>query len=120
MQQRARSRGDRGSSFGYRKFTDGRGGLGLRQRVLGRAAMAAKLESLDQRMMFAAITWTGNAADGGKWETPGNWDLNRKPGFGDVVTIGAGATVVLSTGSERAQDIDGAGTLNVTTGGYIY
>ncbi len=41
------------------------------------------------------INFVGTAG-GGKWETPGNWDLNRVPNSTDTVGIDAGQTATIS------------------------
>src|SRR6185503_1545268 len=65
------------------------------------------LEHLEDRLVLAAINWTG-AADATSWQTPGNWDLIRVPAGGDDVIIPdvpGTSSVSYSTGSTSIRSI---------------
>jgi RHS repeat-associated protein len=81
------------------------------------------LESLEDRLLPAVITW-GNAA-GGDWDTPGNWIGGAVPGAGDTAVIPAlGSASTVTHSSANTDVVQGlstatnltlsAGTLNVT------
>lgn len=59
----------------------------LARAALGRAGCGARLDPLEPRSMFAAITWTGGG-DGQSWTNPANWSSNSVPTANDDVTIG--------------------------------
>ena len=59
-----------------------------------------QLECLEQRRLFAVVTWDGGG-DGVNWNDPKNWSGDMTPGDNDDVTIGAGATAVTLAGASE-------------------
>src|SRR6516162_3599219 len=55
------------------------------RRRFAMARVRPRLEVLEDRTLLSVITWTNPS--GGDWDTPGNWDLNRKPAASDDVVI---------------------------------
>ena len=73
-------------------FTGSRRATGRRSRRRG----VAQVESLEARMLLAAVTWDGGGGDT-NWQNQLNWDGDAIPTTADDVTIGsqyAGLTVV--------------------------
>ena len=64
-------------------------------------------------MMAADIAWTGAAATD-DWFAPGNWSGNSVPSEGDDVTIGSGASVLLSASTPALSSLSVSGTLTMT------
>ena len=63
----------------------------------------------------ADVTWTGaDATDSTDWFAPDNWSGAAVPAAGDSVTIGSGASVVLSASTPALASISVAGTLTFT------
>ena len=50
---------------------------------------------MEERTLLSSVVWTGNAHDN-NWDTPGNWNTDSLPGFGDDVTINTSADVAHS------------------------
>ncbi len=95
---------------GSRVFASGVGGVGTavsadpRPGVPG-GRVRPGLEALEPRWLLSTIRWIN--PNGGSWNVPGNWDLNRLPMAGDDVVIdlaGSGA-VTLSTGTVEIQSL---------------
>ncbi len=61
--------------------------------------------------------WTGEAGDS-SWSTPGDWSTGQVPNASDVVCIGAGTTVEVSSGSSVAGQLEDEGNL-VLSGGSL-
>jgi hypothetical protein len=67
----------------------------------GRRVAAARrnhrpaLESLEQRIALATLTWTG--ASGANWSTPGNWSTGVAPAAGDSLVFPAAAANLTNT-----------------------
>ncbi len=59
-------------------------------------------------------TWTGPAE--GSWATAGNWSTGKVPTSADVVCIGSGNTVNVTTGSQQAGLVQGEGSLAISGG----
>lgn len=77
-------------------------------------ACRAAIEPLEQRILLAAISWTGGS---GFWDDTSHWDLGRKPVFGDDVTIaGSGITVTVRNAGERANSLNSTANLAMETG----
>jgi fibronectin-binding autotransporter adhesin len=108
----------------------GRGGVAfLPDRV---RSVGAWLESLEGRMLLAAVSWDGGG-DGVNWTSAKNWSNNVVPGANDDVTIGAIYSVKVSSGltingslslaggllfAGGNQSISGFGAV-VMSGGYV-
>lgn len=78
-------------------------GSSRRVRVLSRSV--ARIETLESRRLFAAISFTGQG-DGSSWTDSANWNLQRVPLASDDVTIGVGNTIVISAADTFASSID--------------
>ncbi|MBX9624960.1 MAG: PKD domain-containing protein, partial [Gemmataceae bacterium] len=78
-----------------------------------------RAEELEDRSTPATITWTGGAGDL-KWETAGNWDLNRLPTSTDDAVIpdigaaGPSLTVTLDSGTPTVRSITAAENLTLS------
>ena len=63
----------------------------------------------------ADVTWTGaDATDPTDWFAPDNWSGAAVPAAGDSVTIGSGASVVLSNSTPALASVSVAGTMTFT------
>ncbi len=76
--------------------------------------MAATLCPATASAAECTTTWTGPAE--GTWQTAGNWSTGKVPGTEDVVCIGTGNTVSVTTGSQAAAAVQGSGDIKVTNG----
>ncbi|MHC4909388.1 MAG: hypothetical protein ACYTF9_06685, partial [Planctomycetota bacterium] len=95
----------------------GRAAVVSRGRRDGRVAFIALMATAMISAAGAAqtITWIG--PDGGDWSEPTNWSPAVVPdGATVVVVIGAGASVVHSTGTHEVSVIDCAGALDLSGG----
>lgn len=51
----------------------------------------------------AAVTWTGEANDGGKWATAGNWSNNAEPGNGTPIAFTTSAVVDMGSAARNCE-----------------
>ncbi|MCC7349479.1 MAG: hypothetical protein IT446_02825 [Phycisphaerales bacterium] len=80
--------------------------------------LRSSIEPLERRLLLAAISWTGGS---GFWDDTSQWDLGRKPVFGDDVTIGgSGITVTVRNANERANSLNAAATLALDNGSSLF
>jgi adhesin HecA-like repeat protein len=75
--------------------------------------------TVDYTPFLSRITF--NNSQGGDWGNPANWDLNRVPGAGDIVTIPPNVTVTYSSGSTTIYGlkVSGLNTVLDVTGGTL-
>ncbi len=78
-------------------------------------AIAAHFDNSGTTEPSCTDTWTGDAGDG-SWQSAGNWSTEAPPTSSDVVCIGSGATVNISSGANAASWIEGEGSLNISGG----
>ncbi|HUB25227.1 MAG TPA: hypothetical protein VL992_07335 [Tepidisphaeraceae bacterium] len=84
----------------------------MRRRRSLSAATSGIIERLESRRLLSAITWTGSD-DGKSWNDPGNWSGDAVPTGTDDVTIPAGATPQLGTGTFAVQSLTLQGNAQV-------
>jgi autotransporter-associated beta strand protein len=81
----------------------------------GRKPYRPALESLEDRLAPATITWRG--PNNGDWAVPANWDLSRIPvASDDVVIASANATVIHSSGTDTVNSLSDGQNLTISGG----
>ncbi len=83
----SKSRSVRSSSIARHRMTG-------RERQRMSSIMQSMVERLESRLLLSAISWIGGTGD---WSVAGNWSGGVVPGYGDDVTLPAGADVTIST-----------------------
>ncbi len=78
------------------------------------SAIAFALPSSAAAEPLCTDTWTGAAE--GNWSTVTNWSAGHAPSSSDVACIGAGKVAVVSSGSNTAAVVQGAGGVSVSGG----
>jgi fibronectin-binding autotransporter adhesin len=78
-------------------------------------ARRCRLESLEQRRLLTAITWSG-AGDGTTFTSAANWIGGVAPGPNDHAIIGASSTTIGLSGDISVESIVSGAPLDVTSG----
>jgi len=91
----------------------------MRRQNKRKAIQYSAAESLEDRVMLAAVSWTG-AGDGTNWNNAQNWSTQAVPGAGDSVTINLtnSQTIVYSSSAcnTTIQSLNGNDPLSITGG----
>ena len=93
----------------------------FQQRRRGRGLVAARrlaIESLEDRLAPATISWTGGGTND-NWANPANWNLSRAPVGGDDLIFGTLAPANERTTVDNLNGLPVFNTITIAASGYV-